>query len=491
MEINYLNLYTSLVRIKGLLPQVDVEDDLDRKISVFRNAIYNKPDNPNDYLNDYYDGVSKGIYVLSKRIQSLVDDLKRLSSSNECFRGISNSELLNVMLLGETSAGKTTFLERIYGEDCGDTGPTPITAFTVVHDVTKAKSRLEVQFNDKFEISDAEKENFKNFMKKYGFYDDFVINRNVFSPKAEFAISDKSQFINFIREANAYPTAFSEIKWHHKESSKQIGFTGFARFYDMPGTGGCEEHTVNVDKSLEKYGKEIDVVLYLIKPDQGVPSSYEVLKSLKHQFDVCKINPKFCFVYQIQNEDEFQCKVGHLKEYVLKDSETDALNPFNPEERNYFLKAFVVDARGNKKQRSKADVALASILQKYMCDKALSFWESLDNGSAPKEFEILDTGQENCDDVNSHLSSFFTGIIDKIQRNNTNLLINEVKADFKHEFMLPGKKTDFSYLKRNDLKNTFICLLDEINHGIDSILDFLSKNKGGIFNKEKGTFVLP
>lgn len=100
----------------------------------------------------------------------------------------------------------------------------------------------------------------------------------------------------------------------------------------------------------------------------------------------------------------------------------------------------------------------------------------------------MDTGQENCDGVNSHLGSFFTGIIDKVQRNNTNLLISEVKADFKREFKLPEKKADFSYLKRDDLGRTLKCLLDEINRSIDSILDFLSKNKGGIFNKEKDSF---
>lgn len=486
MELNYLDLYTSLVKANSLLPNPSSE--IESKIEGFKTTVKNTPENPEFYVGEYYDGIAYGIYELAEKIQTYVDDLKQLSSKSSGLRGISKGEKMNVMLLGETSAGKTTFLERIYGENCGDTGPNPITAFAVTHKITDAaKSYLQMKFNQTFELNgDKSADDFKLFLKKYDFYRQFVIDKTKFNTNGEeFQLSEKDRFLNFINEANLYPNAFEEIVWHHKSSTRQIEFTKFANFIDMPGSGGMDEHTDNIQISMAKYAKNIDVVLYLIKSDQGVPSAYNFLKILKEQLDTNGAKPDFFFVYQIDNQDSFEDKLTTLRTFVNKDETTDAIEPFNAEEKAFYSNALVLDARGKKKEQKKANIALATVLQKFFIRRGTEFYDSLNLVNKPKEFDILEIGSDNPQKINGHLYDFLEDVANNCKGGNLPK-IDDVKTRFKDRFCLKDK-FDIPIFN-DDLNATLFKIKTEINASIDSLFEFLATDSGGFLSSKPRYF---
>lgn len=488
MELNFLDLYTSLVRANSLLPNPSSE--ISNKIEGFKTTVTNPPENPEHYVGEYYVGISEAICEIADKIQDYVDDLKRLSSDSSHLRGITKHSKINIMLLGETSAGKTTFLERIYGENCGATGPNPITAFAVIHKTTnQAKSYLQVSFNEKFVFDDDKTaELFKDFLKRYNFYEQFEINKNEFAITGDVfpPVQGRNKIMDFVKEANTYPKVFDEIVWYHKESRYQLNFTKFADFIDMPGSGGMAEHSENIDFSINRYGKDVDVVLYLIKPDGGVPSSYNLLKTLKTQLDAISSDPMLYFVYQRKNNDDFAGKVGSLKEFINKDETSDAIDPFNSEEREYFSDALVLDSRGPKDDRIMVNIALSSLLRDFFIRKGRNFYDSLYAVNTPKEFEILDAGDSNEPGINSHLFKFLKDTLEETAKESIGGKmpeISKIKDNFKQKFCIDGDFTKPSF--NDDLKSTIVGLKNEINISVDSLFDYLATSSGFLGSKTR------
>lgn len=462
-----LDLYSDLIRVQGLVPEND--DTLNDAVDTLRQSISSN-EVSELLLKKYYAGLAYGIYNLSEKVRSIVDDIKTFANRENDSNGISNSSKIKIMLLGETSAGKTTFLERIFGgEKCGETGPIPITAFAVVHKSEELQTPfLEIKFKPNFTIREEKRSEFDNFLKGYeGFTKNFDnLGKGCYECKCDTIQlygTDKSD--TFVKQANKYYEAFEEIVWHHKKSSKFCKITDFAHFYDMPGSGGIEEHTDNIEAALQKY--DADIVLYLLKSDQGVSSKYQYLKDLKKYTE----KRRLYFVYQIKNNDSFDQKVDAIKEFIYKDESTDAINPFNEEERQYFSGVQVIDARGDKEDKYLSNIALATVLQEFYVVKVQNFYDTFNSQhKEPEEFKILEAKASECG-INSHLLDFLEEINGSCSAKKNVPTYTDIKTQFEHRFCITDdvKKEDNQF-DAIDLKTTLSDLSSQISKTLEKVL---------------------
>lgn len=476
--MNSIELYSQLIKANALAYDSPIAEHIINNF--YRLASSNSETETSD-LELFYDGIASAIYNIAEKLRDNFDQLKRLSASPP--HGISRSEKANIMLLGETSAGKTSFLKRIYGDDCGKTGAIPITAFPVIHQITEDFSYLQVRFKCPISIQPEQKESFDKFLAKYNFQEGFEIQDNKYwEIDEEYKLESKDDFRNFIREANSYPSCFEEIVWFHKKSSKQILATEFADFIDMPGTGGQEEHTENIVSFCEN-NKNIDIILYLINSDQGIPSDYKYLKALKDEIEKAKFDAKIYFVYQIDNNDSFDEKTTALNKFINVDG-VDAKDPFSESESLFYANANIVDSRGDEKDQKKANIALASVIKEYFVEKCLAFYNSLMEVNKPKEVSLLRAPKANDSKINGLLFDFLESVA-KSCHSGKLPEIEEVKKRFRWRFFLD---TDIEIEKFDeDLKCTLNAIMLNINESIDSLFDFLS-TKGGWLKKEISTF---
>ena len=478
MNKNVIELYSQLIKADALAYNSPIDNQI---LESFRRQAISESDVDISDLGNlgFYDGIATAIYNIANKLRDNIDNLRELSSCS--VRGISRSVKANIMLLGETSAGKTSFLNRIYGEDCGEIGPTPITAFPVSHRITETNSYLLVKFiHPQFTIEPEKKEGFVAFLNKYNLKKEFEINDNVFKPVGEdYKLEKKVEFVNFIREANSYPSCFEEIVWSHKRSDKkQIGATEFADFIDMPGTGGQEVHTENIESYFNKYGKTVDIILYLIKSDQGVSSRYEYLKTLKEEIKKAEVKADFIFVFQIDNKDPFEEKVNALQNFIFVEG-VDANNGFSKSEIDFYSKAKILDSRGKKEDRPKANIALASIIKDFFINRCEEFRESLKVVNKPKEYDLLKAPERNERNINGLLFDFLESTVKKCH-NGKLPKIEDLKKDFRDEFSLNTEIKAFN----EDLENTLEAISSDIEENINNLFDFLATDDGWLFAKE-------
>lgn len=473
MEATTLDLFSDLVRVQGLLPKPD--DKLNEAVETLKLSI---GDEKTEHLKkEYYKGLSTGIYELSDKIRSIVDEVKQFSDNKKATKGISMSSKIKVILLGETSAGKTSFLQRVFGENCGQTGSDPITAFAVIHTSENLqRPRLDIKFKKNFTIKGNDRDDaFDKFLKSNEFFSKFISQKGTYTRSDEdFSLENSDKFPAFIKEANNYPEAFDEIVWHHKKSSGQSRFTDFADLYDMPGSGGADEHTENLKKAVEKY--DADIVLYLLKSDQGTPSDYNYLHELQKQIE----GKKLYFVYQKKNNDLFDDKVAVLKEFIEKDDNSDAINPLNEHERLFYQNAQVIDARGEQNDKVMPNIALATILQDFYVLRAKNFYDALNmKKNDPKEFQIL-KAKLGKDGVNGHLREFLEETTRNCNGENGLPKFSIIKKKFEERFCLDGIEKGYD----GDLKTTLIAFYDRITNLLSEVLESCCEG-GGLFAGEK------
>ena len=236
----------------------------------------------------------------------------------------------------------------------------------------------------------------------------------------------------------------------------------------MPGSGGADEHTDNLKIAIEKY--DADIVLYLIKSDQGTSSDYSYLKDLQKQIE----GRKFYFVYQKPNNDLFEDKVATLKEFINKDENSDALNPFNEHERLFFQNTQVVDVRGPQTDKVIPNIALAVILQNYYLCKAQYFFDALNmQKNEPKEFQIL-KAKLGEDGVNGHLRNFLEEVNSNCNGINGLPTYANIKKKFEERFCLNGIDNNYD----GDLRTTLISFYDRITNMLSKVLDSCCKGGG-------------
>ena len=91
-----LDLYSDLVRVQGLVPEND--DTLNDAVDTLRQSIGSN-EVSDLLLKKYYAGSAYGIYSLSEKVRSIVDDIKTFANRQNDTNGISNSSKIKIMLL--------------------------------------------------------------------------------------------------------------------------------------------------------------------------------------------------------------------------------------------------------------------------------------------------------------------------------------------------------------------------------------------------------
>jgi polyhydroxyalkanoate synthesis regulator phasin len=501
------------------------EKKLSENIDEYKSFISNL-DSCNDSINSMYRQINKmvdhvdpllavGIYEMCKRIKDDIDlfenriitKLPRESQDtiNNSFHGIRNKERLNVFLLGEFSAGKTTFCQRLISDLSGPISGAPATACLVIHKQAKAAS-LSIGFND--EINNSEK--FASFLDSYDLKKNFELKNGKWSPidnERVFTTWGNGQILDFLEQANSFPEAFKMIVWNHTKSGKNKNkntFLDYADLYDMPGIAGKAEHK-NVIKNVFKEHRP-DVILYLIDTDRGIPSHDEdnALRELLQYFINREPQPLFYWIYQkpsgykepkIESLDEGQNdlldkkfiteKKEKLKEFIDELTNGNKKNqPLEKEYVDYLNKSSLLDARGlpDDTEISQNAVSLAlqqifSVYGKIYIKKAKDLLG--DSNKYPQD-EIINYIHDNSCQLNNPFID--ERIIAKIKSLNPNdLSVDNVRRIFIDAFCIESdnKLSDYPF----DLQNTFQRWLDQINASIDEIITSI-KPKKRIFGKE-------
>lgn len=387
-----IDAYTGLVEKKSVLDSLPQANDTEKKlvaecVQKFKESLDTTDEEglQNLMYGVYGKATASTIYAVCNQLRM---DARDAWEGNGCgIPGLDFEMKLNVFLFGDTSAGKTTFLSRLFGEDVGGIKAIPTTAFSVIHRYDNLRS-LQINFSEQFKITDErKKEDFQNFMAKYGL-NPFMVHGNDFilRPDEEFYLKDSystKDYSNFIEDANKYPEAFDEIIWTHKKK-KELTFMDFANFYDMPGTGGLAEHSANIKKTLQS--NVPDIVLYFVKTDKGVPGD-EAYKTLRELLDTLSENlPLLFFVYQKKDADFFGVKFSNDKELVYDDYVTkengirkqlfDWINldlseekqnelktaSFTEKQKKYLSKMAILDVRGGKDEHDRVNLAMSLVL---------------------------------------------------------------------------------------------------------------------------------
>ena len=102
--MNTIELYSQLIKANALAYDSPIAEHIIKNF--FRLASSNSETETSD-LELFYDGIASAIYNIADKLRGNIDQLKGQSASPA--HGLSRSEKTSIMLLGETSAGKTSF----------------------------------------------------------------------------------------------------------------------------------------------------------------------------------------------------------------------------------------------------------------------------------------------------------------------------------------------------------------------------------------------
>jgi len=445
------------------------------------------------------------IDAFEAQIMSKLDSGKTMADHSH---GLLNKDRIKVFLVGEFSAGKTTFARRLLGGSSGHIAGNPTTGCLVIHKQKSTPSLL-VAFNKEFSISDSEK--FERFLNSYNLRKFFSNVNNVFTPNANVKLFDNNDFssdkiLEFLKDANDFPEAFTSIVWNHKKPSqaKYDSFLDFADLYDMPGIGGEERHDEVIKKIFNEH--KPDVVLYLIDTAAGCPSEDELkaLPGFLQSITRCEPAPLFYWVYQKPTEYA-SLNIANLDEQgpvydenFLKDNKKkmedwvdnikiNHSGLFNEKLINYLAETAVLDARGLKDDTETAQNAASIVLQHYFCRNAMKYCENagtlLLSESNAAQLEVMNYRQDTPGHFNSTENSFIQNkIIDAIKISSS-LSVEGARIIFQKALCI-----DVSYDIHNfpfDLRNVLLEMKNDIDNIIDQMVKALrmpAKGIGVIFN---------
>jgi len=384
-------------------------------------------------------GIYERINILKDDIDLFEDEIlsKLLDKSSAAkmpsvsFHGLRSKgqDRINVFLVGEFSAGKTTFIGRLIDDFSGHISGARSTACLVVHE-NATEPGLAITYK---KISVKDQENLVSFLKRYDLYRDFTDKNESLDPKVESRTIDvvtnnwtTNNILSFLKEANAFPGIFKQIVWSHKKpKKKKYAFLEYINLYDMPGFGG----DINHDQVIEDIFNENkpDIVLYLIDTDRGIPSDEEVPALSKLLKSVMQHKPIFCwvfqkptgrssfekepaekngeeptantgdmesldtdnegflfdeeylkkkkkalnnFIYELVNADNFiqqkTAEISNEKELEIEIQSAEKFKGlFDNDQVAYLLKSFILDARGPSDDIEGAQNSVSMVLQKY------------------------------------------------------------------------------------------------------------------------------
>jgi hypothetical protein len=449
--------------------------------------------------------LSTGIYERCRRLKDDIDlfesqILFQLSSEaekniNPLSHGLRNRERVNVFLVGEFSAGKTTFAQRLISDLTGPISGAPATACLVIHKQAVAQS-LVITFNNTFVVNDTG--NFEQLLHTNDLRKRFNFTQGTWVPnEREITLVnwDSGKIINFLHEANKYPEAFSKIVWNHKKSRKtdhKNTFLDFVDLFDMPGIGGNEGKHDPIIKNVFQEHKP-DIILYLIDTSKGTPSEDEVksLRKLLSYIAQYTPPPLFYWVYQKPSGsyspldmqsidgDGNILDTSFLKEKwesivnFIDELESGRTITFEKEHIEYLRKTVILDARGLADDTEMSQNAVSLALRDYFCACGNGYVGNaakiLSGDSKIRQFDVMSYYPR--DMGYSSKNPFIENVIDSI-RKSSDLSVSNAK-NIILKFLCIDNDEDISKYPY-DLCNTLTEWLKNIQCIIDEIIKEIS-----------------
>jgi hypothetical protein len=497
-----MEVYTTLLgvrtEINKILAEQKADSPLKGQLEKIEKCIHEMPPE-----------LAYSIYDRCERLKLDFDFLKNNFSDSlqiDVPENLTNRKHLSVFLMGESSSGKTTFIQRSLGQKAGEISSKPTTGFLTIHKLGNEES-LEILFPEKFSPQDSTK--FEKFLQKYHLSDHFKtltsleLNQTDAGRKTLGPEFSTTNFSNFINEANDFPECFRELIWTHKKIGKNSSFFDFVDIYDMPGSGsGNEKHEENISYAFNTYRP--DIVFYFIDSGKGIPSTdgielfrNHLLKMIdKQEEDV----PLLFFVYetpesdnmdklvQLEENGKVTCKkdfiegkANALYNYIINPHTNENGSQFSPNDQANLLEASLLDLRGPKNSVSESlQNALALSLQKYYLTKAKKAVIEIIDGLKQFENEIENNEiikmvlNKMEDTGNTGINSYLKDIFDEIKQKTDigkNLSIEDAKKIFLDHFYL----TSYGDYKNSSFSQALFRRYDAINRVIDDIIKEFSK----------------
>jgi hypothetical protein len=462
----------------------------------------------NEIIENIDPVLATGIYEMCKRLKDDIDlfesqvihqlDPDSEKKMNASFHGLRGKERLNVFLVGEFSAGKTTFAQRLISDLSGPISGAPATACLLIHKQASHPS-LTVVFNDTISIQDLEK--FEHFLNTYNLRKHFDCNQHNWTPNEKEIVFDnwgKDKILSFLQEGSEFPEAFNMIVWNHKKSGKNKNkntFLDFVDLFDMPGIGGdAKKHNAVIENVFKR--QKPDVILYLIDTAKGSPSDEEkkALRELLVYITQYDPLPLFYWVYQKPSDsyspldmktiDEIgdvldKTFLDEKKEVIaefIKELETSKEESFPKQYTDYLSQTSILDSRGLTDDTEMSQNAVSLALRDYFCACGKQYVEKaneiLNIDTKMPEYDVMTFCSETTD--SSH-NSFFEKIIGLI-KNSSDLSVSNVKAIFLQAFCIDNNVNDTSKYPF-DLRQTLDQWVKDINSMIDEIIKLISVSK--------------
>jgi hypothetical protein len=510
-----LNIQSFSESMNMLLEKINEGESIVKQLTFERNSIDSVYKKINELIENVDPIIATGIYERCSRLKDDIDLFENqilyiIDPSNQevtggSFNGLRNKERLNVFLVGQFSAGKTTFSKRLISDLSGPVSGAPATACLVVHRQASISS-LAITFNDIIDIQDSEK--FEKLLNSYGLRKNFDYNQGKWNPIDKGKVFDdwgSDKILNFLKETEGFPAVFRKIVWNHKKSGKNKSkstFLDFVDLFDMPGIGGENRH-IPVIESVFKENKP-DVILYLIDTDSGAPSDEEseMLRTLLQYITKHNPQPLFYWVYQkpsnyspidIKSIDEdsdnildtgfLKDKRQNLESYIAELAKgNEKLDRFTNEHISYLSKTYILDARGHDSDTEIAQNAVSLVLQNYFCMCGKNYVKTIneilggDNKIPQYDIMVFNPGSYSSDNpfINEQ-------IISKIRASSSDLSVSNVKSIFQSAFGIEQANdlSDYPF----DLKTTLEMWKSSINSLIDEMI--VSITLPQIFVKEK------
>ena len=206
---------------------------------------------------------------------------KKINKQDSCvnLRNGLNGRRIKIGLWGHYSSGKTTLLERIFGEYAGSISSVPETACLAVHRLDSIDG-ISITFRPEFSIEEDKQEAFQKFL------DENKLEKYVQQTSPEHWKSNQQEEVSpnykildirrFLDNVNKYMNAIEKIYYYHKRKDNDTNVLDFLEIYDLPGFGGKDEHEEIINGIIRT--ETFDAIIFLIDPSQGIPKDSDITK---------------------------------------------------------------------------------------------------------------------------------------------------------------------------------------------------------------------
>lgn len=277
---------------------------------------------------------------------------------------------INVALISEYSAGKTTFIQRLFrGAPSGPIDPTPTTWVAIKHSYGNS-SLFTIHFKDNIRFVNEQQDSiFRKFLEKFhldkGFHQSVtswsVIDSNIFTKTDKFGTT---KILEFLKEAEPFSNAIVSIDWVHSTKSSEVDtLLSNVNIYDLPGLNGEIKHNEKIMNFL-KTTSNINAYIIVIESDQGIPnmefSKILLSKIFSDFWRPSMANIPIFWMYQKYSDINFEeNRKEKIWDALKKSNETVAATLVHLKENS-----FVVDARGDQYDDLVAHMAMTKIIIK-------------------------------------------------------------------------------------------------------------------------------